>query len=39
MVLEAGRIAEHGDRAALAADRTSRFATLLRAGQVEMLAG
>jgi ATP-binding cassette subfamily B protein len=32
MVLENGRVIEHGDRAALAADPYSRFATLLRTG-------
>jgi ABC-type multidrug transport system fused ATPase/permease subunit len=30
LVLDGGRVAEHGRRAALAADPTSRFATLLR---------
>lgn len=37
MVLEAGRIVEHGPRAALAIDPGSRFATLLRAGLEEVL--
>jgi ABC-type multidrug transport system fused ATPase/permease subunit len=37
MVLEAGRIVEHGPRAALAADRDSRFAGLLRTGLEEVL--
>jgi ATP-binding cassette subfamily B protein len=32
MILEQGRIAEHGDREALAADPSSRFAGLLRTG-------
>ncbi len=38
MILEQGRIAEHGPRAALAADPGSRFATLLRVGLAEVLA-
>lgn len=32
LLLDAGRVVEHGDRAALAADPTSRFASLLRTG-------
>jgi ATP-binding cassette subfamily B protein len=32
LVLERGRVVEHGPRASLAADRTSRFAALLRTG-------
>jgi ATP-binding cassette subfamily B protein len=35
LVLEDGRIAEHGPREALAADPESRFAALLRAGLEE----
>lgn len=35
LVLEGGRVVEHGAREALAADPTSRFAGLLRAGLVE----
>jgi ABC-type multidrug transport system fused ATPase/permease subunit len=35
-VLDAGRLVEHGSRAALAADPTSRFAALLRAGREEL---
>ncbi|HEX3917971.1 MAG TPA: ABC transporter ATP-binding protein [Caulobacteraceae bacterium] len=38
MILEAGRIVEEGERAALAADPTSRFARLLRTGLEEVLA-
>lgn len=38
MVLEDGRIREHGERAALARDRGSRFAALLRTGLEEALA-
>jgi ATP-binding cassette subfamily B protein len=38
MILEAGRVAEEGARAALAADPGSRFAGLLRAGLEEALA-
>jgi ABC-type multidrug transport system fused ATPase/permease subunit len=38
MVLEGGRIDEYGARQALAADRTSRFHGLLRAGLQEVLA-
>jgi ABC-type multidrug transport system fused ATPase/permease subunit len=37
MVLEAGRIVEHGPRAELAANPESRFAALLRAGLEEVL--
>jgi ABC-type multidrug transport system fused ATPase/permease subunit len=37
MILEDGRIAEHGERAALAADPTSRFAHLLQTGLSEVL--
>ncbi len=38
LVLEDGRIVEHGDRATLAADPDSRFARLLAAGMEEVLA-
>jgi len=38
MILEHGRIVEAGDRAVLAADPGSRFATLLRTGLEEVLA-
>jgi ABC-type multidrug transport system fused ATPase/permease subunit len=38
MILEEGRIREHGERRALAADEGSRFASLLRAGLEEVLA-
>jgi len=38
MVLENGRIVEHGERAALAQTPDSRFAELLRAGQMDLLA-
>ena len=38
MILEEGRIGEHGPREALAADPTSRFAGLLRTGLEEVLA-
>jgi ATP-binding cassette subfamily B protein len=38
LILEEGRVAEHGGRAALAADPGSRFAALLRAGMAEALA-
>jgi ABC-type multidrug transport system fused ATPase/permease subunit len=38
LVLEDGAVLEHGDRAALAADPTSRFADLLRAGLPEVAA-
>jgi ABC-type multidrug transport system fused ATPase/permease subunit len=38
MILEHGRIAEHGPRAALAADPDSRFSALLRAGMEQVLA-
>jgi ATP-binding cassette, subfamily B, bacterial len=36
LVLDGGRVAEHGDRATLAADPTSRFADLVRAGLPEV---
>jgi ATP-binding cassette, subfamily B, bacterial len=36
LVLDGGRVAEHGDRAALAADPASRFADLVRAGLPEV---
>jgi ABC-type multidrug transport system fused ATPase/permease subunit len=35
LVLDGGRVVEHGDRVALAADPTSRFAGLLRTGLAE----
>jgi ATP-binding cassette, subfamily B, bacterial len=38
LVLEGGRVAEQGPRAALAADPESRYAGLLRSGQAELLA-
>jgi ATP-binding cassette subfamily B protein len=38
LILEGGRVAEHGPRAALAADPDSRFAGLLRTGLQEVLA-
>ncbi|HWQ11349.1 MAG TPA: ABC transporter ATP-binding protein [Roseiflexaceae bacterium] len=38
MVLERGRVIEHGERARLAADPASRFAQLLAAGMEEVLA-
>ena len=38
LILEDGRVVEHGPRAALAADTGSRFAQLRRAGLEEMLA-
>ncbi len=38
MILETGRVIEHGPRAALAADPASRFASLLRTGLEEVLA-
>ena len=38
MVLDGGRIQEHGDRDALAADPSSRFSRLLRTGMEEVLA-
>ena len=38
MILEKGRIIEHGERARLAADPESRFAHLLRTGMEEVLA-
>lgn len=37
LVMEDGRVREHGERAALAADPASRFAALLRAGAQEVL--
>jgi len=37
LLLERGRVREHGPRAALAADPTSHFAALLRAGAAEVL--
>jgi ATP-binding cassette subfamily B protein len=37
MILEGGRIVEHGPRNALAADQESRFAGLLRLGLEEVL--
>lgn len=37
-ILEQGRVVEHGERVTLAADSSSRFATLLRMGIEEMLA-
>jgi ABC-type multidrug transport system fused ATPase/permease subunit len=38
LVLDGGRVIEHGDRAVLAADDASRFAGLLRAGLAEVQA-
>jgi hypothetical protein len=38
LILEDGRIREHGARAALAADPTSYFHRLLQTGMAEMLA-
>jgi ABC-type multidrug transport system fused ATPase/permease subunit len=38
MILEDGRIAEYGQREALAADQSSRFSHLLRTGAAEVLA-
>jgi len=38
MILERGRVAEHGPRAALAGDPGSRFAALMRVGMAEVLA-
>jgi ABC-type multidrug transport system fused ATPase/permease subunit len=38
LILDAGRVAEHGPRAALAADPGSHFAALLRTGLEEVLA-
>ena len=38
LVLEEGRMREHGPRLALAADQTSRFAALLRVGMEEVTA-
>ena len=37
-ILEAGRVVEYGERAALAADGSTRFAQLLRAGLDQVLA-
>lgn len=37
LVLDEGRVVEHGDRAALAADPSSRFARLLATGMEEVL--
>ena len=37
LVLEDGRVVEHGERAALAADPTSRFAQLRETGMAEVL--
>jgi ATP-binding cassette, subfamily B, bacterial len=37
LILEDGRVAEVGDRVALAADPASRFSRLLRAGLEELL--
>jgi ATP-binding cassette subfamily B protein len=38
LILEQGRILEHGDRVQLAGEPDSRFAQLLRAGMEEVLA-
>jgi ATP-binding cassette, subfamily B, bacterial len=38
MILEGGRIVEHGPRQALAADPASRFSSLLRSGMEQVLA-
>jgi ABC-type multidrug transport system fused ATPase/permease subunit len=38
MVLEGGRIVEHGPRQALAADPASRFSSLLKSGMEQVLA-
>jgi ABC-type multidrug transport system fused ATPase/permease subunit len=38
MILDNGRILEHGERRLLAADSTSRFAKLLKVGLEEVLA-
>ncbi len=38
LILDRGRVAELGPRAALAADESSRFASLLRTGMEELLA-
>ena len=38
MILEQGRVSEHGDRARLASDPSSRFSKLLRTGLEEVLA-
>jgi len=39
LVMENGRIAEYGPRAALAADPASRFARMLRTGHDQLLGG
>jgi ATP-binding cassette, subfamily B, bacterial len=38
LILDEGRVVEHGQRAVLASDRSSRFAQLLRTGLEEVLA-
>jgi ATP-binding cassette subfamily B protein len=38
LILDEGRVVEHGPRAALAADPSSRFAQLLRTGLEQVLA-
>jgi len=38
MILDHGRVVEHGARERLARDAASRFATLLRVGMDEVLA-
>ena len=38
MIMESGRIAEHGERSALEADAGSRFSGLLRTGIEESIA-
>jgi ABC-type multidrug transport system fused ATPase/permease subunit len=38
LILEAGRVEEHGQRPELASDPDSRFAQLLRTGMEEVLA-
>jgi ATP-binding cassette subfamily B protein len=38
LILEGGKVAEAGPRTALAAEPTSRFASLLRTGLEEVLA-
>ncbi|HEY6103594.1 MAG TPA: ABC transporter ATP-binding protein, partial [bacterium] len=38
MIIDDGRIIEHGERVRLAADPASRFASLLRTGLEEVLA-
>src|SRR5262249_61266034 len=38
LILDGGRIVEHGERARLAADPDSRFSQLLRTGMEEVLA-